>query len=66
MEIGTRVFVAESTFRAIGHLGIRAKEKRTITRVPGDQAEMSWNWFWIKRKELELLSSTNILIKLLD
>ena len=51
VEVGCRGYPATSLLSALGKLGIRGKNRKTIARKIGEAAERASNWLWIKRSE---------------
>jgi len=52
VEIGCRGFPAQSLWRMLGKLGIKAGDKKRAVGRLGQAAEKASNWLWMKREEL--------------
>lgn len=51
VEVGCRGFVAVSTTRLLGDLGIRGQSLRQAIKAMSEAAERSSQWLWIKRQD---------------
>ena len=51
VEIGCRGFPAQSLWRMLGKLGIKAGDRKRAVEKLGQAAEKASNWLWMKREE---------------
>ena len=51
IEIGCRGYLGRSASRALNTLGLEKREKATVLREAGEQAERSSNWLWLRRND---------------
>jgi len=51
VEIGCRGFPAQSLWRMLGKLGIKAGDRKRAVGRLGQAAEKASNWLWMKREE---------------
>ena len=51
VEVGARGFVAASTFKLMGQLGIKGRKRGTAIKRISEIAEKSSHWIWLKRNE---------------
>ena len=51
VEVGARGFVAASTFKLLGQLGIKGQKRKAAVKRISEVAEKSSSWLWTKRNE---------------
>ncbi|KAI8513308.1 hypothetical protein Bbelb_099470 [Branchiostoma belcheri] len=53
VEVGTRGFICQSTWRMLGAVGVKGRRRREVTKRVAEEAERASRWLWVKSTDGE-------------